>query len=401
MSFCDSFANGLDKLKIQCIVPLEHQKAMERIKHPFKLEIGAGIMFSDRSCKTAKMRFMRMIISKNDWVSIFILKFLNEWFLTEQFGISKMQFSIYAQMWFLSWLLEFLDEKIQPLGRVLHLHFWRLCLWCSHCHSSLACGLFNIHLHFWSTEIRRNLAKMRQFSVLKLLRQIRWLSSLLIVCFVIVQWLTFPCHPNLRIWYLQHWPVPSDGQLEKPLDESAVSAVENKQVWVCEFVHVSLEEVLLPVDLPEYRRPRWSSLCRKLTMHNNADILAEIGLVELEELFAVNEIFGADNMTALEFVTEARVKDDDPSEWSLLIRSKEVCECFSGNAGNAASWALEHWDGIPRIAYFCGTKFLRIGKIRQRETKAFHQHSNGFESLNIVARQWRREFSQFLLVSRW
>jgi hypothetical protein len=66
MSFCDSFANGLDKLKIQCIVPLEHQKAMERIKHPFKLEIGAGIMFSDRSCKTAKMRFMRMIISKND-----------------------------------------------------------------------------------------------------------------------------------------------------------------------------------------------------------------------------------------------------------------------------------------------------------------------------------------------
>jgi hypothetical protein len=49
-------------------------------------------------------------------------------------------------------------------------------------------------------------------------------------------------------------------------------------------------------------------------MHNNADILAEIGLVELEELFAVNEIFGADDMAALEFVTEARVKDDDPSE---------------------------------------------------------------------------------------
>jgi hypothetical protein len=108
-------------------------------------------------------------------------------------------------------------------------------------------------------------------------------------------------------------------------------------------------------------------------MHDNTDILIKIGIVEREKLFAVKEIFSADDMTALEFVTEARVKDDDLIEVSLEIQPKEIGEDCSGNASNAASRALEHWDGIPQISHFCGTKFLRIGKIRQRKTKAFHQ----------------------------
>jgi hypothetical protein len=93
-------------------------------------------------------------------------------------------------------------------------------------------------------------------------------------------------------------------------------------------------------------------------VHDNANVLAEIGIVEREELLAAKEIFGADYMAALEFVIEARVKDDDLVEISLGIQPKEVDEGCSGNTGKAAFRALEHWDGIPQISHFSGTKFL-------------------------------------------
>jgi hypothetical protein len=112
-------------------------------------------------------------------------------------------------------------------------------------------------------------------------------------------------------------------------------------------------------------------------VHNNVDTQTEVDIVELQELLAAKEIFGADDMAVLEFVTEARVKDDYRSEVSLAIRPKEVGEGRFGNAGKAASRALQHWNGIRRITYFYGTKFVRRGKIRQRETKAFHQQRSG------------------------
>jgi hypothetical protein len=93
-------------------------------------------------------------------------------------------------------------------------------------------------------------------------------------------------------------------------------------------------------------------------VHDNADILTEIGIVKREKLLSAKEIFGADDMAALEFVTEARVKDDDLVEVSLGIQPKEVGEGCSGNASKAASRTLEHWDGIPQISHFSGTKFL-------------------------------------------
>jgi hypothetical protein len=94
-------------------------------------------------------------------------------------------------------------------------------------------------------------------------------------------------------------------------------------------------------------------------------------------LLATKEIFSTDDVAALEFVTKARIKDDYPSEISLAIRPKEVGEGRFGNADKAASQALEHWNRIRLITYFYGTKFMRRGKIRQRETKAFHQQRSG------------------------